>query len=83
MRDIQHTRSYGVFFSTVIGAYIVVIAITPVVRCYVAQYSLLRTAQRALHFDSLADLFNQTPSQLLWQASSFAEINARRLLVQI
>ena len=28
------------------------------------------TAQSALHITSLADLFNQTPSQLLWEASS-------------
>ena len=29
-----------------------------------------RTAQSALHFTSMADLFNQTPSQLLWETSS-------------
>ena len=28
------------------------------------------TAQSALHFTSLADLFTWTPSQLLWEASS-------------
>ena len=37
---------------------------------YIAQYPVLRTAQSALHFTSLADLFTQTPSQLLWEASS-------------
>ena len=37
---------------------------------YTAQYSILRIEQRTLHFTSLADLFNQTPSQLLWEASS-------------
>ena len=49
---------------------------------YIAQYPVLRTAQNALHFTSLADLFTQTPPRLLWEASShiFA-INARRLLV--
>ncbi|KAK2180797.1 hypothetical protein NP493_426g05001 [Ridgeia piscesae] len=35
-----------------------------------AQYPILRIAQRALHITSLVDLFNQTPSQLLWEASS-------------
>jgi len=29
-----------------------------------------RTAQSTLHFTSMADLFNQTPSQLLWEAYS-------------
>ena len=37
---------------------------------YIAQYPILRIAQSTLHFTSLADLFNQTPSQLLWEASS-------------
>ena len=35
-----------------------------------AQYPILRIAQSALHFSSPTDLFNQTPSQLLWEASS-------------
>ena len=39
------------------------------VSSYIAQYQILRTAQSALHFISLADLFTQTPSQLLWEAS--------------
>ena len=30
---------------------------------------------------SLADLFNQTPSQLLWEASSHAAINAQTLFI--
>ena len=34
-----------------------------------AQYSILRIAQSTLHFTSLTKLFNQTPSQLLWEAS--------------
>ena len=34
---------------------------------YIAQYPVLRTVQSALHFTSL---FTQTPSQLLWEASS-------------
>ena len=33
-------------------------------------YPVLRTIQSALHFTSLTDLFNQTPSRLLWEASS-------------
>ena len=37
---------------------------------YIAQYPILRTAQSALHFTSLTDLFTQTPSRLLWEASS-------------
>ena len=37
---------------------------------YIAQYPVLRTVQSALHFTSLTDLFTQTPSQLLWEASS-------------
>ena len=40
------------------------------VSSYIVQHPILRTAQSALHFTSLADLFNQTPSQLLWEASS-------------
>ena len=36
----------------------------------IAQYQILRIAQSALHFTSLTDLFNQTPSQLLWEVSS-------------
>ena len=40
------------------------------VRSYIAQYPILRIAQNAVHITSLADLFNQTPSQLLWEASS-------------
>ena len=37
---------------------------------YVAQYPVLRTVQCALHFTSLTDLFTQTPSRLLLEASS-------------
>ena len=37
---------------------------------YIAQYPVLRTVQSALHFTSLTDLFTQTPSQLLREASS-------------
>ena len=37
---------------------------------YIAQYPVLRTAQSALHFTSLTDLFTHTPSRLLWEASS-------------
>ena len=37
---------------------------------YIAQYPVFRTIQSALHFTSLTDLFTQTPSRLLWEASS-------------
>ncbi len=37
---------------------------------YIAQYLILRTVQSALHFTSLTDLFTQTPSRFLWEASS-------------
>ena len=37
---------------------------------YIAQCPILRTVQSALHFTSLTDLFTQTPSRLLWEASS-------------
>ena len=43
-------------------------------------YPVLRIAQNALHF---TDLFIQTPSQLLWKASSHAAINVQRLFIQI
>ena len=37
---------------------------------YIAQYPVLRAIQRALHFTFLTDMFTQTPSRLLWEASS-------------
>ena len=37
---------------------------------YIAQYPVLRTVQSTLHFTFLTDLFTQTPSRLLWEASS-------------
>ena len=37
---------------------------------YIAQYPILRTVQSALEFTSLTDLFTQTASRLLWEASS-------------
>ena len=37
---------------------------------YIAQYPVLRTVQSTLHFTSLTDLFTQTPSRLLWEASN-------------
>ena len=40
------------------------------VSSYIAQCPILGISQSALHFTSLADLFTQTPSQLLWEASS-------------
>ena len=40
------------------------------VSSYIVQYLVLRTAQSALHFTSLTDLFTQTPSRLLREASS-------------
>ena len=41
------------------------------VNSYTAQYQIIRLAQSALHFTSLTNLFNQTPFQLLWEASSY------------
>ena len=41
------------------------------VSSYIAQYPVLRTVQSTLHFTSLADLFTQTPSRLLWEASIY------------
>ena len=67
------------------GDYVIEVSYTPGVssRCrrnnskskgkassYLAQYPVLRTVQSVLHFTSLADLFTQTPSWLLWEASS-------------
>ena len=40
------------------------------VSSYIEEYPILRVAQIALQFTSLADLLNQTPSQLLLEASS-------------
>ena len=40
------------------------------VNFYIAQYPNLRNIHSALHFTPLADLFNQTPSQLLLEACS-------------
>ena len=40
------------------------------VSSYIAHYPVLRTVQSALYFTSMTDLFNQTQSQLLWEASS-------------
>ena len=39
-------------------------------RSYIAEYPILRIVQSVLHFTSLTDLFTQTPSRLLWEASS-------------
>ena len=50
------------------------------VSSYIAQYPVLKIAQNALHITSLTDLFNQTPSQFIWEAPSHATINARMLL---
>ena len=51
------------------------------VSSYIAQYAILRIAQSALHFSSLAVLSNQTPS--LGSLHPYAAINARRLLAHI
>ena len=40
----------------------------------IAQYPAFRTAQSALHFISLAHLFNQTLYQLFWEASPTLQI---------
>ena len=41
------------------------------------------TVQSALYFTFLANLFNQPPSQLIWEASNHATINARRQLIHM
>ena len=46
------------------------ISSTKTASSYIVQYPVLRTIQSALHFTSLTDLFTQTPSGLLWEASS-------------
>ena len=48
----------------------VVLVCTVKASSYIAQYPVLRTIQSTLHFTSLTDLFTQSPSQLLWEASS-------------
>ena len=49
---------------------------------YIAQYPGLLKA--LLHFTFPADLFNQMPSQLLWEASShMLQLICERLLVHI
>ena len=51
---------------------------------YKTQYPVLRTVQSTLHFTSLTDLFTQTPSRLLWEASShMLQLMCERLLVHI
>ena len=50
------------------GKYIAILKVKA--SSYIAQYPVVRTAQCALHFTSLTDLFTQTPSRLLWEASS-------------
>ena len=47
------------------------------VSSYLMQYPVLITAQSSLYFTFLADLLNQTSSQLLWQTSSHPASNAR------
>ena len=37
---------------------------------YITRDPILKIVQSTLHFTSLTDLFNQTPSRLLWEASS-------------
>ena len=46
------------------------LSIVPPSNSYIALYPSTRTVQSALHFTSLKDLFTQTPSRLLWEASS-------------
>ena len=56
---------------------------TTAVRSYIARYPVRRTAQSALHFTPLADLFIPRPFQLIWEALSHAAVTARRLFVHI
>ena len=53
------------------------------VSSYIAHYPILRTTQKALYFNSLVDVFNQTTSQLLWEEHSHAAVNAQNLFVEI
>ena len=46
--------------------FVVLLTLTVVkISSYIAQYPVLRTAQSALNFTSMADLFNQIPCQLI------------------
>ena len=49
----------------------------------IAQDPIFTIAQSGITIDSLADLFNETPSQLLLEAPSHSAINARRQLIHI
>ena len=49
---------------------------------YIAQYPVRWTAQRALHFPPLADLFIPTPTRFSWKHSSHAAI-AQRLFTHM
>ena len=51
------------------------------VSSYIAQYPTFRIAQGVLHFNLWLTLFNRIPSRILWETSSLAAINARRLSV--
>ena len=51
------------------------------VSSYIARYAILRIAQSALHFTSLAVIFTQIP--YLRSMQPYTAINARRLLAHI
>ena len=54
------------------------------VSSYIAQYPILRIAQSALHFTSLADLFFEIRHHLNCSGKQlYAAINARRLLIHL
>ena len=56
-------------FGNLIDAYFVPgKSIIKMASSYIAQYPVVRTVQGALHFSSLAALFNQTPFRLLWES---------------
>ena len=73
-RNPQLTRCYFVYLCWIcyIDCFNVYITSSEVKKAtsYIAQYPVLRTVQSSLHFTSLTDLFTQTPSRLLLEASS-------------
>ena len=70
-------RGFMLRFSQVRVQLYIVLTVTPMfykkvkASSYIVQYPVLRTIQSTLHFISMTDLFTQTPSWLLWEASSY------------
>ena len=66
VRQSQKGKTFGVWLERWRGCSVKKVKVSS----YIVQYPILRIVQSALHFTSLADMFSQTPSQLLWEASS-------------